>query len=166
MSNPQTARYILVTTLLQIACQRIRHGKLQNEPLSPSATPYIRISNLFQHSSIAWPHRSDHKRRVLIVELDTTWSSCYFYGANQATSSWIFSRRIQRHPICLQKPIIITTMTTTAIGDDHKKDWMVTKVTTNTRYVMTLGREHIPTVQGFGYNIPRNLVVSSPPNMT
>ena len=57
-------------------------------------------------------------------------------------------------------------MTTTAIGDECERDWMVTEVTMTMRYVVALQREHIPTVQGFGYDIPRNPVMSSPPNMT
>ena len=57
-------------------------------------------------------------------------------------------------------------MTTAAIEVEHEKDWMVTKITMTMRYVLALPREHIPTVQGFGYNVPRTPVVSSPPNMT
>ena len=155
-----------VTSLLQTCYKLVAigsgHVKSQNQPLSLSLPPHIRGFNRCLHSYTIWPHRSDYWRRVLSVEAETTTSSCYFYGPDKTTCSWIFSRPIQRHTICLQKPIMFTTMTTTAIGDEHEKDWMVTNVTMVMRYVMTLPREHIPTVQGFGYYFPRNPVVSSP----
>ena len=66
------------------------HGKLQNQPLSQSALPHIRVSNLFLLSYTMWPHRRDHWRRVLSVDVETALGSCDFYGLDQATRSWIF----------------------------------------------------------------------------
>ena len=66
------------------------HVKLLNQPLPRSAPQHIRLSNRFQPSCIVWPHRSDQRRRVLSVRVGTTWSSRYFYGSNQTTSSCIF----------------------------------------------------------------------------
>ena len=60
----------------------------------------------------------------------------------------------------------MTTRTNTDIKDAQEKDQMVTEVTITIRYVIALQKEHIPIVQGFEYDIPRNPAVCSPPNMT
>ena len=65
------------------------------------------------------------------------------------------SREKPKAPDLLQNPHTLTTTTTTAIGHEHETDWMVTEVTMTIRYVEALWNEHISTVQGFGYIMPR-----------
>ena len=83
-----------VTSSLQTCYKSLaigsEHGKSQNQPLSQSALPHIRVSNLFLLSYTMWPHRRDHWRRVLSVDVETALGSCDFYGLNQATRSWVF----------------------------------------------------------------------------
>ena len=51
-------------------------------------------------------------------------------------------------------PLTLTTTTNTDIEEVQEKDKMVTEVIMAIRYVIALQKEHIPIVQGFGYNIP------------
>ena len=77
-------------TCYKLVAIRSGHVKLQNQPLSQSALPHIRVFNRFLLSYTKWPHRSDYWRRVLSVDVETALGSCDFYGLDQATRSWVF----------------------------------------------------------------------------